>query len=129
MKLDLIQTRNYYIKPRRRQYKPISEDHSQTEDNTLHDISKPIWESKATPPIIEYAYTNIQVQGSKKQVAIYVTTENNLGSSNHTNHLCANRDEPHDEYDADICPSEESYHSHLNSDEYDEYDADILGEL
>ncbi|CAH1415299.1 unnamed protein product [Lactuca virosa] len=57
--------------------------------------------------------------GNEKQVTIYVTTENNLSSSNHTNHLCANRDEPHDEYDVDIFLSEESYHSHLNSDNED----------
>ncbi|CAH1428911.1 unnamed protein product [Lactuca virosa] len=58
--------------------------------------------------------------GSEKQVTIYVTTYNNLGSNNHTNNLCANRDEPHDEYDADLCPSEESYHSHLSSDNEDD---------
>ncbi|CAH1437877.1 unnamed protein product [Lactuca virosa] len=57
--------------------------------------------------------------GSEKQVTTYVTTENNLGSNIHTNHSCANRDEPHDEYDADLCPSEESYHSHLSSDNED----------
>nr|KAJ0211058.1 hypothetical protein LSAT_V11C400164750 [Lactuca sativa] len=28
-------------------------------------------------------------------------------------------DEPHDEYDADLCPSEKSYHSHLSSDNED----------
>nr|KAJ0188326.1 hypothetical protein LSAT_V11C900501840 [Lactuca sativa] len=93
------------------------------------------------------AYTNIQVQvkieiwrekslivldsdekfmamlgmyGSEKQVTIYGTTENNIGSNNHTNHLCANRDEPHDEYDVDHCPSEEGYHSHLSSDNEDD---------
>nr|KAJ0206316.1 hypothetical protein LSAT_V11C500293020 [Lactuca sativa] len=58
--------------------------------------------------------------GSKKQVTIYVTTDNNLGSNNHTNHSCANRDEPNDDYDAYLCPSEESYHSHLNSDNEDD---------
>nr|KAJ0209276.1 hypothetical protein LSAT_V11C400172230 [Lactuca sativa] len=55
--------------------------------------------------------------GSEKQVTIYVTTENNLSSNNHTNHLCDNRDEPHDEYDADLCPSEESYHISDNEDD------------
>ncbi|CAI9271724.1 unnamed protein product [Lactuca saligna] len=29
-------------------------------------------------------------------------------------------DEPHNEYDADLCPSEESYHSHLISDNEDD---------
>nr|KAJ0193211.1 hypothetical protein LSAT_V11C800418570 [Lactuca sativa] len=61
----------------------------------------------------------LSMYGSEKQVTIYVTTENNLGSNNHTNHWCANRDEPHDEYDSDLCPSEESYHSHLSSDNED----------
>ncbi|CAH1418809.1 unnamed protein product [Lactuca virosa] len=183
----------------------MSEDHSQTEDTTLHDTSKPIWESRATSPIIEriptskfklklkyggyfrltknsckqiycfgsqkcihidtfvYKFSQLHEEvvkryssknnpkisifyvdkyapekshivldsdekfmamlgmyGSEKQVTIYVTTENNLGSNNHTNHLCANRDEPHDKYDADLCPSEESYHSHLSSDNKDD---------
>ncbi|CAH1452382.1 unnamed protein product [Lactuca virosa] len=57
--------------------------------------------------------------GSEKQVNIYVTTENNLSSNIHTNHSCANRDEPHDECDADLCPSEESYHRHLSSNNED----------
>nr|KAJ0213458.1 hypothetical protein LSAT_V11C400201180 [Lactuca sativa] len=186
-------------------YKPMSEDHSQTEDISLHDTSKPIWESRAKSPIIKYAYTlskfklklkyggyfrltknscrqiycfgsqkcihidtflyrlsqlhqevvkryssknntkfsvlyvdkyapekslielgsdekfmaMLGMYGSEKQVTIYVTTENNLGANNHTNHLCANRDEPHDEYDADLFPSEESYHSHRSSDNED----------
>ncbi|CAI9285522.1 unnamed protein product [Lactuca saligna] len=60
--------------------------------------------------------TMLSMYGNDKQVTIYVTTENNFGSNNLTNHLCANKYEPYDEYDADICPSEESYHSHLNSD-------------
>ncbi|CAI9294654.1 unnamed protein product [Lactuca saligna] len=182
----------------------MSENYSQTEDITLHDTSKPIWESRATSPIIEriptskfklklkyggyfrltkngcrqiycfgsqkciyidtflykltqlheevikrYASKNnpefsilyvdkyapdksfieldsdekfmdmLSMYGNEKQVTIYVTTKNNLGSNNHTNHLCANRDEPHDEYEADLCPSEESYHSHLSSDNED----------
>ncbi|CAH1414527.1 unnamed protein product [Lactuca virosa] len=123
----------------------MSEDHSQTEDTTIHNTSKPIWESRATSPIIERILTAkfklklkygekslivldsdekfmamLGMYGSEKQVTIYVTTENNLGSNNHTNHLCANRDEPHDEYDADLCPTEESYHSHLSSDNEDD---------
>ncbi|CAI9265630.1 unnamed protein product [Lactuca saligna] len=61
----------------------------------------------------------LSMYGSEKQVTIYVTTENNLDSNNHTNHLCANRYEPHDEYDAELCPSEESYHSHLDFDNED----------
>ncbi|CAH1418028.1 unnamed protein product [Lactuca virosa] len=175
----------------------MSEDHSHTEDNTLHDTSKPIWRARRIPTskfklklkygvyflltknscrqiycfgsqkcihidtclyklsqlheevtkryssknnpkfsilyVDKYApdksfieldsdekfMTMLSMYGSEKQVTIYVTTENNLGSSNHTNHLCAKRDEPHEEYDADICPSEESYHSHLNSDNED----------
>ncbi|CAH1421173.1 unnamed protein product [Lactuca virosa] len=60
------------------------------------------------------------IYGSEKQVTIYVTTKNNHGSNSHTNHFCANRDEPHDEYDADLFPSEESYHSHLSSDNEDD---------
>ncbi|CAI9278749.1 unnamed protein product [Lactuca saligna] len=61
----------------------------------------------------------LSMYGSEKQVTIYVTIENNLGSNIHANHSCANRDEPHDEYDADFCPSEEIYHSHLSSDNED----------
>ncbi|CAH1453381.1 unnamed protein product [Lactuca virosa] len=182
----------------------MSEDHSQTEDITLHDTSKPIWESRATSPMIEriptskfklklkyggyfrlmknscrqiycfgsqkcihidttlyklsqlheevikrYSSKNnpkfsilyvdkyapdksfieldsnkkfmamLSMYGSEKQATIYVTIENNLGSNIHANHSCANRDEPHDEYDVDLCPSEESYHIHLSSDNED----------
>ncbi|KAL4587087.1 hypothetical protein LXL04_011737 [Taraxacum kok-saghyz] len=55
----------------------------------------------------------------EKEVTIYVTTVNNHGSTNlcPSNHLCDNIDEPHDE--SDYCPSEESYYSHLSSDNED----------
>ncbi|CAH1440104.1 unnamed protein product [Lactuca virosa] len=182
----------------------MSEDHSQTKDITLHDTSKPIWESRATSQIIECIPTSkfklklkyggyfrlmknncrqiycfgsqkcihidttlyklsqlheevikrypsrnnpkfsihyvdkyapdksfieldsnekfmamLSMYGSEKHVTIYVTKDKNLGSNMHTNHSCANIDEPHDEYDAYLCPSEESYRSHLSS--YNEY--------
>nr|KAJ0212689.1 hypothetical protein LSAT_V11C400164730 [Lactuca sativa] len=60
--------------------------------------------------------TMLGMYRSEKQVTIYVTTENNLDTNENTNHLCANRDKLHNEYDADLCPSEGSYHSHLSFD-------------
>nr|KAJ0195430.1 hypothetical protein LSAT_V11C700377310 [Lactuca sativa] len=46
----------------------------------------------------------------KTIVTVYVKTENNLSSNNHSNHLCGNRDEAGDEDDR------KNYHSHLSSD-------------
>ncbi|KAL4573192.1 hypothetical protein LXL04_019990 [Taraxacum kok-saghyz] len=65
---------------------------------------------------------------NEKDVTIYVTTENNIGSNNldFSTQLCDDRGEPLDEDDSDYLPSEESYYSHLSSDnEYDEMNDDV----
>lgn len=56
----------------------------------------------------------------EKEVTIYITTENNHNSNNQCahNHLCDNRNEPHD--DSNYCLSEESYYTHLNYENEDE---------
>ncbi|KAJ9545468.1 hypothetical protein OSB04_025175 [Centaurea solstitialis] len=58
----------------------------------------------------------------EKEVIIYVTTENNHDSNkvSLSNNLCDNRADPNGEDDSDYCVSEESYHSHLSSDNEDE---------
>ena len=65
---------------------------------------------------------------NEKEVTIYVTTENNIGSNNldFSTQLCDDRGEPQDEDDSDYLPSEESYYSHLSSDnEYEEMNDDV----
>ncbi|KAL4555357.1 hypothetical protein LXL04_037975 [Taraxacum kok-saghyz] len=65
---------------------------------------------------------------NEKEVTIYVTTENNIGSNNldFSTQLCDDRGEPQDEDDSDYLPSEENYYSHLSSDnEYEEMNDDV----
>ncbi|CAI9271725.1 unnamed protein product [Lactuca saligna] len=81
------------------------------------------------------AYTNIQVQvkieiwglfSSNKERFIHQTNPLLNLILMKSSWLCLacmearNKDEPHNEYDADLCPSEESYHSHLISDNEDD---------
>ncbi|KAL4586837.1 hypothetical protein LXL04_011482 [Taraxacum kok-saghyz] len=64
---------------------------------------------------------------NEKEVTVYVTTENNTKSNNFGfgRQKCDNGDEPLDEDDSDYLPSEESYYSHLSSDnEYEEVNDD-----
>ncbi|KAL4562019.1 hypothetical protein LXL04_034207 [Taraxacum kok-saghyz] len=64
---------------------------------------------------------------NEKEVTVYVTTENNTKSNNFGfgRQKCDDRDEPLDEDDSDYLPSEESYYSHLSSDnEYEEVNDD-----
>ncbi|KAL4556397.1 hypothetical protein LXL04_039048 [Taraxacum kok-saghyz] len=74
-------------------------------------------------------FTNMLIMyENEKEVTIYVTTENNIGSNNldFSTQLCDDRGEPHDEDDSDYLPSEESYYSHLSSDnEYEEMNDDV----
>ncbi|KAL4564431.1 hypothetical protein LXL04_028495 [Taraxacum kok-saghyz] len=66
--------------------------------------------------------TMLSMYEDEKEVTIYVTTDHNHDSNNcrPSNHLFDNIDEPHD--DSDYCPSEESYYSHLSSDNEDPYE-------
>ncbi|KAL4582100.1 hypothetical protein LXL04_006640 [Taraxacum kok-saghyz] len=59
--------------------------------------------------------TMLTMYENEKEITIYLTTENNTLSNNldFNIQLCENRYEPHDEYDSDYLPSEESYYSHL----------------